>query len=272
LLAIINLKKIGFLAVGVFITLSLIGAIVLVWSILNLPKLDSMQDYRPALGSTVLARDGRVLGEFFDSERRYIVGIDSIPEHVVNAFVAAEDGSFFEHSGIDLMGIVRAFWANMRAGQVVQGGSTITMQVSKALLLSSERSYARKLREVLLSYKVEKNFNKRQILFLYLNQIYFGQRAYGVEAASRSYFRKSVKEITVAEAALLAGLVKAPSSYAPNRDPARAKERQQYVLRRMQETGLIKDDVYTAAAQEEIKIYPEEDLNKAIAFYYLEYI
>jgi penicillin-binding protein 1A len=268
----IDLKKTGYLAFGGLVTLFLVGAIVLVWSILNLPKLDNMQDYRPALGSVVLARDGRVIGEFFDTERRYLVGVDSIPEHVVNAFIAAEDGSFFEHSGIDIVSIGRAFWANLRAGQVVQGGSTITMQVAKALLLNSERSYGRKLREVLLAYKIEKNFNKRQILYLYLNQIYFGQRAYGVEAASRSYFKKSVKEITAAEAALLAGLVKAPSSYAPTRDPSRAKERQQYVLRRMHEIGHLKDEAYELALKEEIKVHPEDDPNLSVAPYYLEHI
>lgn len=267
-----NLKKTGFIAVGAFITVSLIGAIVLVWSILNLPKLDNMQDYRPALGSVILARDGRQIGEFNDAERRYLVGIDTVPEHVVNAFISAEDGGFFEHSGIDLFGIARAFWANLRAGQVVQGGSTITMQVAKGLLLNSERSYGRKLREVLLAYKIEKNFNKRQILYLYLNQIYFGQRAYGVEAASRSYFHKGVKEISVAEAALLAGLVKAPSSYAPTRDPVRAKERQQYVLRRMHEIGHLTDAAFEAAVKEEIRVHPEEDVNLAVAPYYLEHI
>ncbi len=242
------------------------------WAVLNLPKLDNMQDYRPALGSTVLARDGRVLGEFYDTERRYLVDMDKVPEWLVSAFVAAEDDGFFHHSGIDVMGIARAFWANLKAGQVVQGGSTITMQVAKALLLNSERSYGRKLREVLLAYKIEKNFSKQQILYLYLNQIYFGQRAYGVEAAARSYFRKAVKDITVAESALLAGLVKAPTSYAPTRDPHRAKERQQYVLRRMRETSLITQDQYDAAMKEEIKVYPEEDQNRMIAPYYLEHI
>lgn len=247
-------------------------AILLLWSVLNLPKLDNMQDYRPVIGTTVLARDGRVLGEFFDTERRYIKNMEEIPQWVVNAFVAAEDGSFFEHSGIDISGIVRAFWANLRAGRVVQGGSTITQQVAKSLLLTSERSYTRKLREVLLAYKIEKNFTKQQILFLYLNQIYFGQRAYGVEAASRGYFHKSVKDITIAEAALLAGLVQAPSKYSPSKNPIRAKERQLYVLRRMLETGKISDQEYKQAVVEPVAIFPEENPNAEVAPYYLEHI
>lgn len=267
-----KLKKIGFIGVlGGLSALAVVG-ILLAVAIFYLPKLDNIQDYRPALGSVVLARDGRTIGEFYDSERRYLINIDQMPEGIVNAFVAAEDNNFFEHSGVDVMGIVRAFWANLKAGGVVQGGSTITMQAAKTLLLTSERSYGRKFRELLLARKIEKNFTKQQILYLYLNQIYFGQRAYGVEAASRSYFRKSVKDITIAEAALLAGLVKAPSSYAPLRDPVRAKERQQYVLRRMLETEKISQEAFDKAIQEDIKVYPEDNTNIAIAPYYLEHI
>lgn len=268
----INLKKAGFVAVGALVTGMFLVVIMVVWSILNLPKLDNMQDYRPALGSVVLARDGRVMGEFFDDERRYLKPVEEMPPWVPAAFVAAEDDGFYHHSGIDLMGIVRAFWANMKAGQVVQGGSTITMQLAKAMTQNAERTYSRKLREVLLAYKIEKNFNKQQILYLYLNQIYFGQRAYGMEAAARSYFRKGVKDITVAEAALLAGLVKAPTSYAPIRNPVRSKERQLYVLRRMHETNMITDDQYQAALKEEVRVYPENDPNSEIAPYYLEHI
>lgn len=267
-----DLKKIGFAVVGSGLVVAVCMGIFLLWAVLNLPKLDNMQDYRPALGSTVLARDGRVLGEFYENERRYPVTVEAMPAWVTSAFVAAEDDGFYHHAGIDPFGILRAFWANLKAGQVVQGGSTITMQVAKALLLNAERSYGRKLREVLLAYKIEKNFTKQQILYLYLNQIYFGQRAYGVEAASRSYFRKGVKDITVAEAALLAGLVKAPTAYAPGRDPVRAKERQQYVIRRMHETKLITDEQYQRAVAEEVKVYPEENPNNFVAPYYLEHV
>jgi penicillin-binding protein 1A len=268
----LNAKRIGFLAVGALLAASLMVGLVIAWAVMNLPKLDNMQDYRPALGSTVLARDGRVLGEFYDTERRYLVSMEDVPEWVISSFLAAEDDGFFHHSGVDLLGIVRATWANLKAGGVVQGGSTITMQVAKGMLLSSERSFGRKLREVPLAYKIEKNFTKRQILYLYLNQIYFGQRAYGIEAAARVYFKKNVKNLTVAESALLAGLVKAPTSYAPTRGPVRAKERQLYVLRRMHELNLITEEQYQAALNEEVKVYPEENPNDLVAPYYLEHV
>lgn len=268
-------SKIKKLFIGLF-GLCLLGAVAgtgfLLWASLNLPKLDNMQDYRPALGSTVLARDGRVLGEFYDKERRYITPIDEIPEHVIGAFLAAEDEHFYTHAGVDLLGILRAAINNLKAGGVSQGASTITMQVAKDLLLSSERTFGRKLRQVLLAYKIEKSFQKRQILHLYLNHVYFGQRAYGVEAAARTYFRKHIKDVTAAEAALIAGLVKAPSSYTPLRNPSRCRERQMYVLRRMHETGKLDDAKFKAALAEELHIYPEENPNGVVAPYYLEHV
>ncbi len=267
-----RLKMLGLAGLGVFILGGLAVASFIVWLTLNLPKLDNMQDYRPALGSVVLARDGRVLGEYYDNERRYVTGIDDVPEHVIQAFLSAEDEHFFTHAGIDILGLLRAFAANLRAGGVVQGGSTITMQVAKGLLLTSERTFGRKLRELLLAYKIERSFAKRQILFLYLNHVYFGQRAYGVEAAARSYFHKHIKEITVAESALIAGLVKAPSSFAPLRDPTRCRERQLYVLRRMKESGKIDEEKYKAAVAEELHIFPEENQNLATAPYFLEHV
>ncbi|MGZ3693119.1 MAG: penicillin-binding protein 1A [Bdellovibrionota bacterium] len=275
MLALINqlkTRRVAYVAIGGLMVAAVGVTFIFVWAVLNLPKLDNMQDYRPALGSVVLARDGKVLGEFYDSERRYLVSMDEIPDTVANAFIAAEDDHFYQHSGVDFGGIARAFLANLKAGGVVQGGSTITMQVSKGLLLTSQRTFGRKLRELLLAQRVEKNFSKRQILYLYLNHVYFGQRAYGVEAASRSYFHKKVKEITIAESALLAGLVKAPTAYAPTRDPNRARERQLYVLRRMHETNKINDDQYKQAVAEEVRVYPEENQNLAIAPYYLEHL
>jgi penicillin-binding protein 1A len=267
-----NTRKILFAAVGVCVlgAIGTIAVVMLAW--LNLPKLDNMQDYRPALGSTVLARDGRVLGEFFDEQRRYLTPVDEIPEHVIGAFLAAEDEHFYTHSGVDFLGILRAAIANLKAGGVSQGASTITMQVAKDLLLTSERTFGRKLRQVLLAYKIEKSFQKRQILHLYLNHVYFGQRAYGVEAAARVYFHKHVKEITPAEAAIIAGLVKFPSSSSPLRNPIRCRERQLYVLRRMHDTGKLDDAKYKAAVVEELHIYPEESPNNSVAPYYLEHV
>ncbi len=257
---------------GVCAFFALLVLLFVIWSILNLPKLDNMQDYRPALGSVVLARDGRVLGEYFDDERRYIVSVDDIPEHVVQAFLAAEDEHFYSHGGVDVFGIMRAFLANLKAGGVVQGGSTITMQVAKGLLLTSERTFGRKFRELMLAYKIERSFSKRQILFLYLNHVYFGQRAYGVEAAARSYFHKKIKDVTIAEAAMIAALVKAPSSFSPLRDPTRCRERMLYVLRRLRDIGQIDGQKYQAAVAEEVRVYPEENPNMATAPYYLEHV
>lgn len=266
-----NKKRIalGF-AAAAFGSALLVGIMIL-WAVLNLPRLGSLQDYSPNLVSKVLARDGRTIGEFY-TERRYLVNMEDIPERVIYAFTSAEDDRFFEHPGIDIQGILRAALVNLKAGRVVQGGSTITQQVAKSLLLSPERSFGRKLKEVLLAYKIEKNLTKKQILYLYLNQIYLGQGAYGVEAASRTYFHKAAKDLTVAEAALLAGLVQAPSKYSPTRNPIRARERQQYVLRRMMETGHIDEATYEKSLKEEIKAYFDEDINLKVAPYYVEHV
>ncbi|MCO5142379.1 MAG: PBP1A family penicillin-binding protein [Oligoflexia bacterium] len=265
-------KKIAIFLVGLSLVFAILGGIFVLVISLNLPKLDNMQDYRPALGSVVYSKDGKALGEFYDIERRYLINVEDISENTINAFIAAEDDGFFNHGGIDFLGILRAFWANIRAGQVVQGGSTITMQVSKSLLLSSERTYGRKFKEVLLASKVEKNFSKMQILNLYLNQIYFGQRAYGIEAAARSYFRKTAKDLDIHEAALLAGLVKAPSAYSPLRDPLRARERQLYVLRRMKDTGKISEEEFEKQLIIPTKVYPEDNPNIRVAPYYVEHV
>lgn len=245
---------------------------ILIWATMHLPKLDNVQDYRPSLGSVVVDRGGHKLGEFYDTERRYLVPISDIPTHVVNSFLAAEDSNFFTHSGVDYRGMVRSFLANLKAGRFAQGGSTITQQVAKSLLLTSEKKFSRKIKEILLAYKIEKNLTKDQILFLYLNQIYFGQRSYGVESASRGYFHKSVKNLTIAESALMAGLVPAPSRYAPLNDPVKARERQEYVLRRLLDLGKITEQQQREALVERIKVYPEEDSNLGVAPYYLEHV
>ena len=147
------------------LTASICMALLLAFTILNLPKLSGIQDYSPQLVSRVLARDGRLMGEFYNIEKRYLLPIDEIPELAIKAFVSAEDDRFFEHGGVDFRGITRAFFANLKAGKVVQGGSTITQQVAKSLLLSPERSFSRKFKEVLLAHKIESNFNKKQILY-----------------------------------------------------------------------------------------------------------
>ncbi len=191
----------------------------------DLPNIESIEDYRPPVASIVLDREGRRIGEFF-FERRRLIPLTEVPQHVVRSFVAAEDSAFFEHSGIDYLSILRAAWANLRAGgEIVQGASTITQQTVKGLLLSPERKFRRKVREIILARDIEQRLTKQEILFLYLNQIYFGHGAYGIKEAARSYFDKQVDELSVSESAQLAGLPKAPSSYSPHRHPQLAEQR-----------------------------------------------
>ena len=173
---------------------------------------------------------------------------EGVPKHVVDAFVAAEDSSFFEHEGINYSGILRAAWVNLLAGgEIKQGGSTITQQMVKGLLLSPERSYTRKVREMILARRIEQRFTKQEILYLYLNQIYFGNGAYGIGEAARAYYDKTVDQLDVSEAAQLAGLPKAPSRYSPMRNPDEAERRRRYVLGRMHEDRAIDSDGYEQA-------------------------
>jgi penicillin-binding protein 1A len=204
----------------------------------DLPQINTLMDYRPPIITKVFSDDGRVIAEFF-KERRIVVPLAQVPPLLVQAFIAAEDARFFQHPGFDTIGILRAFIKNLEAGAIKQGGSTITQQVTRSFLLTPERSYIRKIKELILSYRIEKAFSKEEILFLYLNQIYLGHGAYGVEAAAQNYFGKSVGELTLAECAMLAGLPQAPSRYSPFRRPEQARQRQLYVLTRMVEDGAI---------------------------------
>lgn len=215
----------------------------------DLPDIASLRAYRPPLVTTVWSRDGVLMAEFAE-ERRKVVEVESLPTHVVNAFLAAEDSKFFAHEGLDWRGIVRAAWANFRQGRVVQGGSTITQQVAKSLLLTPERSYRRKLREAVLALRIEQNLTKPEILHLYLNQIYLGQGAYGVESAAEVYFGIPARKLSLAQVALLAGLPQAPSRYNPFQRPERALERRRYVLTRLVEEGLVSPTEAEAANAE----------------------
>lgn len=250
---------------------SLCGAVVGIYFSRGLPNIITTEDYKPLTVTQVLGKGDVVVGEFYE-ERRYVVPLEKIQEKIQRAFVAAEDDRFFDHQGIDLQGILRAAIANFRAGRVVQGGSTITQQVAKSLLLTSERTFFRKIKEIILANRMEKNLNKNQILYLYLNQIYLGQGAYGVEAASHIYFNKEAKDLTLAEAAILAGLPQAPSKYSPLSNPKAAKARQLYVLRRLYEDGTIKQSEMEAAGKEPVKLYYSQDLNEKYAPYYIEHV
>jgi penicillin-binding protein 1A len=236
----------------------------------DLPDFHSLDDYHPPVVSEVFDRNGKLIGEFYTQQRR-LVPIDQIPRYVQLAFVAAEDGSFFEHKGIDYISIIRAAIANMREGGISQGASTITQQMVKSLLLTPERTYERKMREIILARKIEQQFSKEEILYLYLNQIYFGNAAWGIGQASRSYFGKEATELTISEAALLAGLPQRPSAYDPNRDPAAAESRRRYVLGRMLADGYIDQPTYESelAQPPEIKSHPDDE-NLIAARYFVE--
>jgi len=249
-----------FLLVSVFIVISSICGLVGVYFYLggNLPKISSLKDYRPSIITTVYSDDTRKIAEFF-KERRIVIPLSQMPEMLKKAFIAAEDARFHKHKGIDLLSIVRAFFKNIEAGAIVQGGSTITQQVTKSFFLTPERSYSRKIKEAILAYRIDKKFAKNEILFLYLNQIYLGHGAYGVEAASENYFGKSAQELNLAECAILAGLPQAPSRYSPFRYPERAKQRQIYVLNRMVEEGFITNIQATEAINKELDIKPRKN-------------
>src|SRR5499425_134178 len=205
----------------------------------TLPTLEALTDYQPKIPLRVVSADGDLLGEFGE-ERRAVVKIRDVPEVMRQAILAAEDERFYQHGGVDYLSVLRAALANATSG-IQQGAGTITMQVARNFFLTRERTLTRKVREVLLAYKIEANLSKDEILELYVNQIYLGQRAYGFAAASQIYFGKPLSQIDVAEAAMLAGLPKAPSAYNPVANPKRARIRQQYVLRRMHDLRFITD-------------------------------
>ena len=232
----------------------------------------ALTDYRPARASRVFSADGELIGEFY-LQKRVVLPYDKIPKHVMEAFVAAEDNRFFEHHGIDPLGILRAAFANFKAGHVVQGGSTITQQVAKLMLVGNERNVFRKIREAILAHKIERRLTKKQILAIYLNHVYLGHGAYGVQAAAEVYFGKDAKDLTIAEAAMLGGLPKAPTEDSPSANFKRAKERQRYVLGQMVDNKFITREQATEARQEPIAIISKDTpLNHIAAPYFVEHI
>jgi penicillin-binding protein 1A len=222
----------------------------------NLPSLEILTDYRPKIPLRVYTADGHLIGEFGE-ERRSVVRFDEVPEMMKRAILAAEDERFYQHRGVDALGIARAAVSNLLSGDRRQGASTITQQVAKNFFLSSEKTYSRKLYEALLAFKIEHSLTKDQIFELYINQIYLGQRAYGFAVAAQVYFGKPLKELGIAEIAMLAGLPKAPSTFNPVVNPKRARLRQQYVLRRMHRLGFIDTEQYEAALKQPLIIKRE---------------
>jgi penicillin-binding protein 1A len=228
-------------ALGVIFLLAAGGAGVYLWYVWssNLPYIGALEDYNPPTVTEIYGSEGEVIGRFWE-ERRVVVPLEGLPPHLIQAFISAEDGRFYVHDGVDLQSIFRAFVKNLQAGKIAQGGSTITQQVTRSLLLKDpSRTYERKAREAILALQIEKKFSKERILFLYLNQIYLGHGAYGVEAAARTYFGKPAADLSLAESAMLAGLPQAPSRYSAFRNFNRARNRQWYVLGRMASDGYM---------------------------------
>ncbi|MEF3192861.1 MAG: penicillin-binding protein 1A, partial [Halothiobacillaceae bacterium] len=217
-----------------------------------LPDVNALRDTQYQVPLRVYDRHGGLIAEFGE-KRRIPISMDQVPELVEKAFLAAEDDRFYQHPGVDLQGLFRAGWELLRTGHKTQGGSTITMQVARNFFLSSEKTYSRKFREILLAIKIERELSKRQILELYLNKIYFGNRAYGVAAAASIYFNKSLDALTPAEAAMLAGLPKAPSRFNPVVNPERARIRRDYILTRMGELGWLTPEQVHAAKEEPVQ-------------------
>ncbi len=256
------------LALAGVISVLIVIALALAVAFPNLPDITDLSDYRPKLPLRVFSSEGTLIGEFGE-ERRHLTPIKEIPKIMTNAVLAIEDSRFYEHGGVDYKGVLRAALANL--GRVKsQGASTITMQVARNVYLSSEKTFTRKIYEILLTFKLEHMLTKDQILEIYMNQIFLGNRAYGFAAASEAYFDKPLKDISIAEAAMLAGLPKAPSAYNPIVNPKRARVRQLHIIERMLENGFITAEQAATAKNEELKVKSSSDNTKVHAEYVAE--
>ncbi len=237
------------------VSLALLGFVILL-AYPNLPSIEALTEYQPKIPLRVYTADGLLIGEFGE-ERRSVVSIEEVPSLMKQAILAAEDERFYQHTGVDYHGVLRAAYSNLVSRGKTQGASTITMQVARNFFLSREKTLTRKLYEALLAFKIENSLSKDQILEIYINQIYLGQKAYGFGAAAQVYFGKSLSQLNSAEIAMLAGLPKAPSSFNPVINPKRAKQRQLYVLRRMRELALLDDEQYDEAQKTPISVKRE---------------
>ena len=256
------------LALAGLVGLLMVIAVALAVAYPNLPDISDLSDYRPKLPMRVYSADGIVIGEFGE-ERRRLTPINEIPKVMTDAVLAIEDARFFSHGGVDYLGVVRAGLANFGRAKA-QGASTITMQVARNVYLSAEKTYTRKIYEILLTFKLEHLLSKNQILEIYMNQIFLGNRAYGFAAASEAYFGKPLKDVSIAEAAMLAGLPKAPSAYNPIVNPKRAKARQLYIIERMEANGFITSAQAVAAKEEELRVKTGPDAGRVHAEYIAE--
>ena len=271
LVRLVNLALVVTLGGSLAVVLTAVGAYLILGH--DLPKLDSLDDYRPNVVSYVYDSKGKVVGEFkYENQRRILLTFEQIPKQVIDAIVAAEDAAFWKHEGLDYMGMVRALLVNIRKHSWTQGGSTITQQVTRSLLLTKEKKLARKIKEMILAQQIEQKLSKQDILLLYLNEIYFGNGAYGIQAAAQNYFDKNVDSLTLSEASVLAGLPQAPSRYSPYWNASAARVRQKYVLDQMVEENYITrpDAEKALAAPWDLK--EQGDINLAYAPCFVEHI
>jgi penicillin-binding protein 1A len=243
-----------------------IGLTLYLFILLDIPNLKSIKDYEPKMTTLVLAGNRQVVKEIFEENRR-VVSMEMMPELLPKAFVAAEDARFYEHPGVDVWSIFRALFHNLRAGTKAQGGSTITQQVTRSLLLSRKKVYSRKIKEAILAYRIDSVLSKDEILYIYLNQIYLGEGAHGVAAAARTYFNKNVKSLSLGQMALLAGMPQAPSRYSPFKAMAVAKKRQAYVLNRMAEEGYISAESAREAFMDPLALNTTRDVSFGGEYY-----
>lgn len=237
----------------------------------DLPSTEGLRKYAPPTVTYIYSDDGRVVGEYY-SERRFVVPVEQISPVAINAILAVEDADFYKHKGVNPKAIARAFLTNMQSGGIEQGGSTITQQVVKTFLLTPERSYIRKFKEMILAVRIERNLTKEEILYLYLNQIYLGKKAYGVEAAARTYFNKSAMDLSISEAAQVAGIIRSPNRN-PLNDPQHAEDRRITALQRMLDAGVINEAQYQEARSEKLHLQDEwPNPNTTVAPYFTEHV
>jgi penicillin-binding protein 1A len=248
----------------------MVGTVALRQLLADLPNIDTLQNYEPPTVTKILDIHGETVSEFF-TERRTSVPLTEIPENLQNAVLATEDQYFFQHWGINPRGILRAFLANLRHGRVVEGGSTITQQLSKVLFFSQQKTLARKLRELLLAIQLERNYSKQEILQMYLNQIYFGHGSYGVESAAKTFFGKPVHDLDLGECAILAGMIRSPRTYSPFVNPKNAQRRRSWVLSRMRRSGFITEDQETEANKIPLTATKAAPVN-SVGAYFAEYL
>ncbi len=254
-----------------FLLTVFISILLFLFVTLNIPGIDALTTYQPKQTTLIKDRSGHIVDRVY-TENRIVIPLTSMPDLLPKAFIAAEDARFLEHSGVDTWSIIRAIINNLRAGGKSQGGSTITQQVARALLLSREKTYIRKLKEAILAYRIDQVLTKEEVLHIYLNQIYLGEKSYGVEAASYTYFGKKTAELSLAEMAILAGLPQAPSRYSPFHNYAAAKKRQGYVLNRMADEGFISSSAATKAFEQPLLWAPRQNDVHPEALYFLQFV